>query len=112
MAMCRDLTTIMIPLLQRLYGASARTPSALYMLLIVVLILSQDVAFAKAIHGIRIPSAPWFRERLLQNTTLGDHPSQRCPSYGGGVGNHQLQRRRQIGPTVHDGHRHGLCAAC
>ena len=62
----------MIPLLQRLYAASARTPSALYMLLIVVLILSQDVAFAKAIHHIRIPSAPWFRERLLQNTTLGD----------------------------------------
>ena len=68
---CRDLTTIMVPLLQRLYATSARTPSALYMLLIVVLILSQDVAFAKAIHGIRIPSAPWFRERLLQNTTLG-----------------------------------------
>ena len=68
----------MIPLLQRLYAASARTPSALYMLLIVVLILSQDVAFAKAIHHIRIPAVPWFRERLLQNTTLGA-----CPPGGG-----------------------------
>ena len=70
--MRRDPAVIVLPLLQRLYAASPRNPSALYMLLIVLLILSQDTAFAKAIHTKRVPAVPWFRERLMQSVSLGE----------------------------------------
>ncbi len=36
----------MLPLLQMLYASDLRTPSQMYMLLIIVLLLSQDAAFA------------------------------------------------------------------
>ena len=64
----------MVPLLQQLYTASARAPSQLYMLLIVILILSQDAVLARNLHQVTVPAAPWFKERLLQNTSLGGRP--------------------------------------
>lgn len=68
---CRDLDLLIVPLLQQLYLASSRAPSQLYMLLIVILILSQDAAFAQNLHEITVPTVPWFKERLLQQTSLG-----------------------------------------
>ena len=68
---CRDLEALTLPLLQQLYSASGRAPSRLYMLLIVVLILSQDAGFARNLHAITLPSVPCFKERLLQRTSLG-----------------------------------------
>eukprot|EP00884_Botryococcus_braunii_P022736 jgi/Botrbrau1/9146/Bobra.160_3s0019.1 len=43
----------------------------MYMLLIIILILSQDAAFARNIHSISLVSVPWYKDRLLSNTTLG-----------------------------------------
>jgi len=45
-----DLDTIMLPLLQMLYASDRRTSSQMYMLLIIVLMLSQDAAFAANVH--------------------------------------------------------------
>lgn len=61
----------MLPLLEMLYGAAQRTPSQMYMLLIIVLILSQDAAFAANIHRIPLKSVPWYKERQLASTSLG-----------------------------------------
>ncbi|KAK9806635.1 hypothetical protein WJX73_002684 [Symbiochloris irregularis] len=66
-----DLDVLMLPLLQQLYVVSARTPSQLYMLLIVILILSQDAVLARNLHQITLPAVPWYKERLLQNISLG-----------------------------------------
>ena len=75
---CRDLETITVPILQQLYRSNHKAPSQLYMLLIIVLILSEDSAFAQNLHQITVPSVPWFKERLLQKTSLGTCPLPCC----------------------------------
>ena len=45
-----DLETLVLPLLRMLYGAAGRAPSHLYMLLIILLILTQDASFAANVH--------------------------------------------------------------
>ena len=41
------------------------------MLLIVILILSQDQGFSQSIQGVTLASVPWYKERTLQKTSLG-----------------------------------------
>lgn len=72
MAWHRDLDVLVVPLLQQLYITTGHAPSQLYMLLIVILILSQDAGFAQNLHQITLPSVPWFKERLLHRTSLGE----------------------------------------
>ena len=45
-----DLDTVLLPLLHMLYASDRRSASQLYMLLIIVLLLSQDPAFAASVH--------------------------------------------------------------
>ncbi len=70
-----DLDTLLLPLLELLYGAHQRTPNQMYMLLIILLMLSQDAAFAQNVHRItltvrtcmpdsRIPKGFQIQERL------------------------------------------------
>jgi hypothetical protein len=47
-----DLDTLLLPLLHMLYGAAGRAPSHLYMLLIILLILTQDASFAANVHKV------------------------------------------------------------
>ncbi|PSC74556.1 dymeclin-like isoform X1 [Micractinium conductrix] len=65
-----DLDTLLLPLLELLYRAHERTPNQMYMLLIILLMLSQDAAFAQNIHRITLPSVPFYRERSAR-TALG-----------------------------------------
>ena len=51
--------------------ASYKMPSQLYMLLIIILILSQDKGFIQNIQGVALGSVPWYKERMLQKTSLG-----------------------------------------
>ena len=74
--MARDLETVMLPLLRLLYTASGQhAPSHMYMLLIILLILSQDAAFAANVHAVQLAEVPWYKERLLHRTTLGAAPA-------------------------------------
>ena len=45
-----DLDTLILPLLKMLYSSNRRTPSQMYMLLIILLVFSQDTAFATNVH--------------------------------------------------------------
>ncbi|KAK3264202.1 hypothetical protein CYMTET_27043 [Cymbomonas tetramitiformis] len=54
-----DLDTLLLPLLQMLYNASNRTANQIYMLLIILLILSQDSSFNANIHKLILPGVPW-----------------------------------------------------
>jgi len=74
----RDLETVLLPLLKLLYAAGGRGASAMYMLLIILLILSQDAAFAANVHTVQLAEVPWFRERLLHRTSLGAPPCLGC----------------------------------
>ncbi|XP_062169097.1 uncharacterized protein LOC133875099 isoform X2 [Alnus glutinosa] len=66
-----DLDTLLMPILEALYNAPRRTANQIYMLLIILLILSQDSSFNASIHKLILPGVPWYKERLLQQTSLG-----------------------------------------
>ncbi|XP_048497320.1 uncharacterized protein LOC104906681 isoform X2 [Beta vulgaris subsp. vulgaris] len=66
-----DLDTLLMPILEILYNAPRRTSNQIYMLLIILLILSQDSTFNASIHKLILPSVPWYKERRLNHTSLG-----------------------------------------
>lgn len=66
-----DLDTLLMPLLETLYNAPKRSSNQIYMVLIILLILSQDSSFNASIHKLILPSVPWYQERLLHQTSLG-----------------------------------------
>ncbi|QCE08291.1 dymeclin [Vigna unguiculata] len=66
-----DLDTLLMPILEALYNASTRTANQIYMLLIILLILSQDSSFNASIHKLILTGVPWYKERLLHQTSLG-----------------------------------------
>jgi hypothetical protein len=66
-----DMDTLLMPLLENLYNAPRRTSNQIYMVLIILLILSQDSSFNAGIHKLILPSVPWYQERLLHQTSLG-----------------------------------------
>ncbi|KAF3957893.1 hypothetical protein CMV_017140 [Castanea mollissima] len=66
-----DLDTLLMPILEALYNAPRRSANQIYMLLIILLILSQDSSFNASIHKMILPGVPWYKERLLHQTSLG-----------------------------------------
>ncbi|GMP99556.1 hypothetical protein CsSME_00046989 [Camellia sinensis var. sinensis] len=66
-----DLDTLLMPMLATLYNASKGTSNQIYMVLIILLILSQDSSFNASIHKLMLPSVSWYQERLLHQTSLG-----------------------------------------
>ena len=48
------------------------------MLLIVILILSQDQGFSQSIQGVTLASVPWYKDRALQKTSLGKQGCCSC----------------------------------
>jgi len=45
--------------------------SRVYMLLIILLMLSQDGGFVSTAHAVMLPTVPWFKERLLHDISVG-----------------------------------------
>ncbi|KAH1227041.1 Dymeclin [Glycine max] len=66
-----DLDTLLMPILEALYDARRMTAYQIYMLLIILLILSQDTSFNAGIHKLILPTVPWYKERLLHQSSLG-----------------------------------------
>ena len=70
-----DADSLLLPLLELLYATdSSSAPSRMYMVLIILLMLSQDVAWSRQVHRVRLGGrqVSWFRERSLQGITLGE----------------------------------------
>lgn len=95
---CLTIYKQLMPILEALYNASMRSSNQIYMLLIILLILSQDSSFNASIHKLVrlmsscllawfptymrfsyvllpraqiLPAVPWYKERLLHQTSLG-----------------------------------------
>ncbi|NP_001168334.1 uncharacterized protein LOC100382102 [Zea mays] len=66
-----DLDTLLMPILETLYNASRKTSNQIYMLLIILLILSQDSTFNASVHKLVLPGVPWYHERLMHQTSMG-----------------------------------------
>ncbi|CAG9467388.1 unnamed protein product [Pedinophyceae sp. YPF-701] len=66
-----DLSPLLLRVLEILHRPQDCASSRMYMLLITLLILSQDRDLAADIHTVTVPSVPWFKERRLTNVPLG-----------------------------------------
>ena len=91
-----DLDTLIVPMLRTLYFSSTlnlysggvrmnggtssisirscpfRSSSQLYVILILLLLFSQDASFGPdAFRRVMIPAVPWYKERTLKNVSLG-----------------------------------------
>lgn len=58
-----DLDTLLLPLLHILYHSFEQKPQQIYMILIIILILSQDESFNRSIQQIILPTVSWYKER-------------------------------------------------
>lgn len=69
----QDLQTLLLPILSALYNwkTTSLSENHLYILLIVLLMLTQDTAFVKNVHTEKVPHVPWYTERHISNVPLG-----------------------------------------
>lgn len=66
-----NIDQLVMPILKILYNAQDRNSHHIYMALIILLVLSEDEVFNKAVHEIVLKDIPWFKERPLSEITLG-----------------------------------------
>jgi len=66
-----DPETLLLPLLKLLHEGRALPPNQLYMVLIVLLLVSQDHGFVSAAQTAMLPSVAWYTERLLGQISVG-----------------------------------------
>lgn len=66
-----DVEELIVPILKILYQAQDRNSHHIYMALIILLILSEDDMFNKAIHDIHLKNILWYTERSLSSMSLG-----------------------------------------
>lgn len=67
-----DPEGLLLPLLRIVYEAvdGKTNYSQVYVLLIVLLLFSQDEVFCKGIQNVMVPQPLWFTERILKNISL------------------------------------------
>ncbi|KAL4216561.1 hypothetical protein ACF0H5_024284 [Mactra antiquata] len=66
-----NIDQLVMPLLKILYHAQDKNSHHIYMALIILLVLSEDDVFNKAIHEIVLKNVPWFKERSMSEISLG-----------------------------------------
>ena len=66
-----DVDTLLLPLLEMLCDLDAISPSKLYMVLVILLILSQDPGFSADLHDLIIPKVSFYKARPLINMSMG-----------------------------------------
>ncbi|KAH7287047.1 hypothetical protein KP509_32G034600 [Ceratopteris richardii] len=66
-----DLDTLLMPLLEMLYNSLGNSIKRIYMLVIILLILTQDSSFNSSVHKSVLPAVPWFKDQILNQITLG-----------------------------------------
>ncbi|CAH1392635.1 unnamed protein product [Nezara viridula] len=66
-----DIDVLVVPMLRAIYHANDSSCHHMYMSLIILLILTEDVEFNKKVHEIVLKSVPWYVDRQLSEITLG-----------------------------------------
>ncbi|EFA83636.1 putative dymeclin [Heterostelium album PN500] len=66
-----DIDNLVLPMLQVLYSSFEEKPQQVYMILIIILILSQDTLFNANVHSLVIHQVLWYKERHLVDISLG-----------------------------------------
>jgi hypothetical protein len=65
-----DIETMILPVLKVLYGVVEEKPQRVYIILITLLILTNDEAFCNAAQTISLKTVPWYKEKFLSNISL------------------------------------------
>ncbi|KAJ3086490.1 hypothetical protein HK102_013049 [Quaeritorhiza haematococci] len=68
-----DPESLLLPVLKLIYECveTKTNYSQLYILLIIILLVSQDDVYNENIQRITIPSQPWYTERIIKTVSLG-----------------------------------------
>ncbi|ELU06913.1 hypothetical protein CAPTEDRAFT_6632 [Capitella teleta] len=66
-----NVDQLVVPLLKILYHAQEKNSHHIYMALIILLILSEDDSFNRAVHEINLKNVAWFKERSVGEISLG-----------------------------------------
>ncbi|XP_060608390.1 dymeclin-like isoform X2 [Ruditapes philippinarum] len=66
-----NIDQLVMPLLKILYHAQDKNSHHIYMALIILLVLSEDDVFNKAVHEVALKNVPWFKERSMSEISLG-----------------------------------------
>ncbi|XP_012945055.1 dymeclin [Aplysia californica] len=66
-----NIDLLVMPLLEVLYQSQERSSHHIYMGLIILLVLTEDSLFNKAVHEITVKNVLWFKERQLSEISLG-----------------------------------------
>lgn len=66
-----NVDLLIIPILKILYTAQDRNSHHIYMALIILLILSEDDLFNKAVHDVMLKNITWYTERAMSEVSLG-----------------------------------------
>ena len=66
-----DPEALLTPLLRLLHESRSLPPNQLYMVLIILLLLSQDVGLMAATQTAMVSSVPWYTERVLGPISVG-----------------------------------------
>lgn len=66
-----DLDSLLLPLLELLYKQDTLEANHMYMLLIIILMLSQEPSFSSNVHNVDAPPVPWYTERAVGKCSLG-----------------------------------------
>ena len=68
----RDMERLLLPLLKTLYHARYVEPRRLYMLIIVLLIFTQNPTFVRTAHTLLVvPNVSWYQEQYMLDIPLG-----------------------------------------
>lgn len=65
------LDKLLLPLLKILYTSIEKGSHHVYMVLIIFIILSEETQFNEIIHKITIRGVPWYKDRVLNEISLG-----------------------------------------
>lgn len=67
----KRLDQLVLPLLKILYSSIQKGSHAIYLIVILFVILSEEESFSRSIHMIQLNGVPWFTDRILNDISLG-----------------------------------------
>ncbi|KAK4383343.1 Dymeclin [Sesamum angolense] len=73
-----DMDTLLMPMLETLYNSPKRTANHIYMVLIILLILSQDSSFNASVHKLMLPNVPWYQNAFFIKLLLDVYLHTNC----------------------------------
>eukprot|EP01080_Neovahlkampfia_damariscottae_P004087 gene4087-7376_t len=66
-----EIKRLVISILHKLYASPNEKENHIYMMLIILTILTEDSNLVKKLFEIKVPSIPWYKDRIIKDINLG-----------------------------------------